>query len=154
MLDFFYIHLINPIFYYYDIFYEYYYNKKIEKIENEFCNYYDIENNKIIINYHNDNNDEYKLIINRNNENNLKEEIGKLKKLINQEDLLVNVTFNNIDITKRVLSIIGPNGKHNLLYKIKVEDILNNYEKNNFDSFEIMDDMCDIKNLKLEDYIL
>ena len=154
MIETFFNYFLNPIFFYYDIFYEYFYKEKEEKIENEFDNYYDIENDKIIINYYNNEGEKYKLIINRNNENNLKEKIEKLKNIKNQEDLIVNGTFNDVDITKKLLSIIGPNGEHNLLYKIKVKDILNNFEKNNFNSFELMDNMCDIRSLNLEDYIL
>jgi len=154
MIETFFHYFLNPIFLYYDIFCEYFYKEKEEKIENEFNNYYDIENDKIIINYYNDEGGKYKLIINRNNQNNLKEEIQKLKNKKNQEDLIVNATFNNVDITKKLLSIIGPNGEHDLLYKIKVKDILNNFEKNNFNSFELMDNMCDVKSLNLEDYIL
>tara|TARA_B110000285_G_C15022683_1_gene562443 strand:+ start:151 stop:615 length:465 start_codon:yes stop_codon:yes gene_type:complete len=154
MIETFFNYFLNPIFFYYDIFYEYFYKEKEEKIENDFDNYYDIENDKIIINYYNNEGEKYKLIINRNNENNLKEKIEKLKNIKNQEDLIVNGTFNDVDITKKLLSIIGPNGEHNLLYKIKVKDILNNFEKNNFNSFELMDNMCDIRSLNLEDYIL
>jgi len=153
-IETFFNYFFNLIFFYYDIFYEYFYKEIEENIENEFNNYYDIENDKIIINYYNNEGEKYKLIINRNNENNLKEKIEKLKNIKNQEDLIVNGTFNDVNITKKLLSIIGPSGEHNLLYKIKVKDILNNFEKNNFNSFELMDNMCDLKSLNLEDCIL
>ena len=57
-------------------------------------------------------------------------------------------------MTERALSIIGPNGKHNILYKLKVRDLLNLKEINNFNEFEIMDKDCDINFLQLDDYIL
>jgi hypothetical protein len=154
MIDYLYLYILNPIFFYYDLYCEYFENKKIENLQ-EFYNYYDIENDLIILNYINNQGLEYKLKINRNNENNLKKKIEKLKNLENENDLIVNVSYNNIEnLTKRVLSLIGPNGEHNLLYTLRVRDILNLKEINNFCSFELMDMNCDLKMLELDDFIL
>ena len=155
MIEYLYIYFLNPIFFWYDIYYEYFFQKK--KIVNlpDFNNFYDIENDLIILNYINNEGLEYKLKINRKNEINLKEKIKKLKNKENKKDLFINVTYNNNNnITKRGLSIIGPNGEHNLLYKLKVRDILNKKEINNFNSFEIIDTNCDLKIFNLDDYIL
>jgi len=130
------------------------YQKKKIEILPDFNNFYDIENDLIILNYINNEGLEYKLKINRKNEINLKKKIEKLKNIENR-DLFANVAYNgNINITERALSIIGPNGEHNLLYKLKVRDLLNLKEINNFNEFEIMDKDCDIKFLHLDDYIL
>jgi len=156
MIEYLFNYILNPIFFYYDIYYEYFFEKKkIEKFLPEFNNYYDIDNDLIILNYINNQGLEYKLKINRYNENNLKKKIEKLKNLENENNLVVNVSYNNIEnLTQRVLSLLGPNGEHNLLYRLKVRDILNLKEINNFYSFELMDIDCDLKMLDLDDYIL
>jgi|TARA_B100001971_G_scaffold125444_1_gene115517 hypothetical protein len=156
MIDYLYNYIVNPIFFWYDIYYEYFFEKKkIEKIP-EFNNFYDIDNDLIIINYVNKKEGlEYILKINRMNEINLKKKIEKLKNMENEKDLFINVAYNgNINLTNRALSIIGPNGEHNLLYKLRVRDLLNFKETINFDSLEIMDQNCDIRFLQLNDYIL
>jgi hypothetical protein len=154
MIEYLYNYILNPIFFWYDIYYEYFFQKKKIEILPDFNNFYDIENDLIILNYINNEGLEYKLKINRKNEINLKKKIEKLKNIENR-DLFANVAYNgNINITERALSIIGPNGEHNLLYKLKVRDLLNLKEINNFNEFEIMDKDCDIKFLHLDDYIL
>jgi len=155
MIDYLYNYLLNPIFFLYDIYYEYFFEKKkIEKIP-DFNNFYDIDNDLIILNYINNEGLEYKLKINRKNNINIKKKIENLKNQENTTDLFINVAYNgNINMTERALSIIGPNGKHNILYKLKVRDLLNLKEINNFNEFEIMDKDCDINFLQLDDYIL
>jgi len=156
MIDYFYNYILNPIFFWYDIYYEYFFEKKkVKKNLPEFNNFYDIENDLIILNYINNEGLEYKLKINRTNEINIKEKIKNLKNQENTTDIFVNVAYNgNINITDRALSIIGPNGEHNLLYKLRVRDLLNLKEINNFNEFEIMNKDCDINFLHLDDYIL
>ena len=156
MIDYLYNYIVNPIFFLYDIYYEYFLKKKkIEKLP-EFNNYYDIDNDLIIINYINKKEGlKYILKINRMNEVNLKKKIEKLKNMENKKHLFINIAYNgNINLTDRALSIIGPNGEHNLLYKLRVRDLLNFKEIINFNSLEIMDKNCDIKSLELDDYIL
>lgn len=156
MIDYFYNYILNPLFFWYDIYYEYFFEKKkVKKNLPKFNNFYDIENDLIILNYINNEGLEYKLKINRTNEINIKEKIKNLKNEENKKDLFVNVSYNgNINITERALSIIGPNGEHNLLYKLRVRDLLNLKEINNFNEFEIMDKNCDLNILNLNDYIL
>ena len=155
MIDYLYNYILNPIFFWYDISYEYFFEKKKVKNLPKFNNFYDIENDLIILNYINNEGLEYKLKINRTNEINLKEKIKKLKNEENKKDLFINVAYNgNINMTDRALSIIGPNGEHNLLYKLRVRDLLNLEEINNFNEFEIIDGDCDMKLLQLDDYIL
>lgn len=156
MIDYLYNYIVNPIFFWYDIYYEFFFEKKkIEKLQ-EFNNFYDIDNDLIIINYINKKEGlEYILKINRMNKINLKEKMEKLKNMKNEKDLFVNVAYNgNINLTKRALSIIGPNGEHNFLYKLRVRNLLNLKETKNFDSLEIMDQNCDIRFLQLNDYVL
>ena len=72
MIDYLYNYLLNPIFFLYDIYYEYFFEKKkIEKIP-DFNNFYDIDNDLIILNYINNEGLEYKLKINRKNNINIK----------------------------------------------------------------------------------
>jgi len=155
MIEYFYNYILNPVFFWYDIYYEYFFEKKKVKNLPEFNNFYDIENDLIILNYINNEGLEYKLKINRKNEINIKEKIENLKNQKNTIDFFINVTYNgNINMTDRALSIIGPNGEHNNLYKLRVRDLLNLEEINNFNEFEIMNKDCDINFLHLDDYIL
>jgi hypothetical protein len=151
-------HIIIPIFYWYDLFYQKFYqsnNKEEEEIFEE-KHIYDLENDVIIINYMIEKNQKYQLKIKRKLDINLKKEIEILKKTNeNQFTILSAILNESTDITIRLIKILGPNNKHDLICKLQIKNLLNKEEINNFQNLEIMDMNCNIKTFNnLNDYIL
>lgn len=140
MLDYIYSYLLNPLFLLFDYIYEF--NFKYSKFEPNIDKYeYDFHNDKIIITYFS-NNRKYILKVNRKIDVDLKELVHHLKN-IKHNDIILGAQFNGQDILDQTLMYLGPSLMHNDYHKLKVKDILSEYQRNNFQNFVIMNDMCD-----------
>ena len=150
MLNYFFIYIVNPFFYLLDFFYEKYDNiiqkEETYELSKYYKCYYDIENDKVIIPYKNIEDKEYILKIDRKINLNLKNKIEELKNTINEEDPYVSLLINGKE--KNVKKFFGPNGLHDEIQKLTVNDILFSNEINTFERLELMDNFCDYKEIE------
>jgi len=157
MLNYFFIYVVNPFFYLLDFLYEkydnYYTKEEIDELSKYYKCYYDIENDKVIIPYKNVEDKEYILKVDRKINLNLKDLINDLESTINEEEPYVSILINGQE--KNVRKYFGPNGLHNEIQKLKVNDILFSNEIDTFERLELMDNFCDYKEIcELNEYIL
>lgn len=133
--------LMNPLFLLFDYIYEFNFFKyskfepKVDKYE------YDFDEDKIIITYFS-NDRKYILKVDRKIDIDLKELVRHLKN-IEHDDAILGAQFNGQDILDQTLMYFGPSLMHNDYHKLKVKDILNECQRNNFQNFVIMNNMCE-----------
>jgi len=150
MLNYFFIYVINPFFYLLDFLYEKYDNsvqkEEVDELSNYYKCYYDIENDKVIIPYKNVEDKEYILKVDRRSNLNLKDLINDLQSTINQDEPYVSLLINGQE--KNVRRFFGPNGLHDEIQKLTVNDILFSNEIDTFERLELMDQFCDYKEIE------